>query len=234
MQNPQPPMPHSSPPDYGELDHHPNFCFSDKLVTFQVDRTLFKVHEHFLFTYSSVFRRILRLQHQNDNNRDDNTTIYLDGVSVLEFESLLTFFYESWQESFSMSTENWVALLAIAHRFKFTDAEFRARREIFQRNPPLDPVKQISIAEKYSVPISFIVPALESLVRRPEPLLRTELVQMSSEMVASLGVARERYVGESLGVVNELGLKLAVNNIVRSVWPTTRNNLNPSEPCKLQ
>ncbi|KAI0251876.1 hypothetical protein BJV78DRAFT_1282111 [Lactifluus subvellereus] len=211
---------HSSPPAYTrELDHHPNFCFSENLVAFQVDRTLFKVHEHFLFTYSSVFRRILRLQHQNNNS--DDTAIYLDGVSILEFESLLTFFYESWQESFSMDTKNWVALLAIAHRFKFTDAEFRARREVFQRNPPLDPVKQISIAEKYSVPISFLVPALEDLVRRQEPLLRTELVQMSSEMVARLGVAREKYVRESSKMfAGEGGLKRAASNIVRSVWPT--------------
>jgi hypothetical protein len=186
-----------------------------------------------------VFRHILRRQHQNNNG--DDAAIYLDGVSVLEFESLLTFFYEryvngasrsnnqvtttsvsvSWQESFSMYTENWVALLAIAHRFRFTEAEFRAQREVFQCHPPLDPVKQISIAEKYSVPIRFIVPALETLVRRQEPLLRTELVQMSSEMVARLGVAREKYVRESSKMfAGEGGLKRAASNIVRSVWLT--------------
>lgn len=192
-----------------------------------------------MFTYSSVFRHILRRQHQNNNG--DDAAIYLDGVSVLEFESLLTFFYEryvngasrsnnqvtttsvsvSWQESFSMYTEYWVALLAIAHRFRFTEAEFRAQREVFQCHPPLDPVKQISIAEKYSVPIRFIVPALETLVRRQEPLLRTELVQMSSEMVARLGVAREKYVRESSKMfAGEGGLKRAASNIVRSVWLT--------------
>jgi len=210
-------MVYSSPPDYEELDYHPDFCFSNNLVTFQVDRTLFKVHEHFLFTYSSVFRDILRRQHQSNNG--DDAAIYLNGVSVLEFESLLTFFYEGWQESFSMSTGNWVALLAIAHRFKFTEAEFRARREVFQCHSPLDPVKQISIAEKYSVPISFIVPALENLVRRQEPLFKTELVQMSKEMVARLGVAREKYVRESSKMfAGEGGLKRAASNIVRLVW----------------
>lgn len=46
-----------------------------------------------------------------------------------------------------MYTENWVALLAICHRFRFTEAEFRAQREVFQCHPPLDPVKQIAIAD---------------------------------------------------------------------------------------
>ena len=118
-----------------------------------------------------------------------------------------------------MPTENWVALLAIAHRFKFKDAEHRARREVFQRSPALDPVKQIIIAEKHSVPIRFIVPALEVLVRRQEPLLETELSNMSSEMISHIGVAREKYVRESSRIfVTEAGLKRGASDIVKSVW----------------
>ena len=66
----------------------------------------------------------------------------------------------SWQESFWMPISNWVALLSIAHRFKFTDAESRTQREVFQHSLPLDPVKQIFLAEKHSVPISFVIPVL--------------------------------------------------------------------------
>jgi hypothetical protein len=33
-----------------------------------------------------------------------------------------------------MPIANWIALLAITHRFKFTEAEFRARREVFKPN----------------------------------------------------------------------------------------------------
>ena len=120
-----------------------------------------------------------------------------------------------------MPVSDWVALLAIAHRFKFTDAEFRARREVFQRTPPLDPVRQITIAEKCSVPTSFIVPALEDLVQRQEPLREIELAAMSSEMAARLGVARERYVRESSRAFsNDKWLQRVANDIVRSVWLT--------------
>ena len=69
---------------------------------------------------------------------------------------------------------NWVALLSIAHRFKFTDAESPARREVFQHSS-LDPVMQIFLAEQLSVPINFIVPALEDLVRPRKPLQKRSL-----------------------------------------------------------
>jgi len=83
-----------------------------------------------------------------------------------------------------MPISNWVALLSIAHRFKFTDAESRAQRDVFQHSPPLDPVKQIFLAEKHSVPISFVVPVLEDFVRRAQPLQKKELTNLFREMIA--------------------------------------------------
>ena len=70
-------------------------------ICWKVEDTCFNVHEHFLSTYSSVFRDLLLLKRKDEkgDNRSTNNTqnggaIYLDGVTVLEFESLLTFFYE--------------------------------------------------------------------------------------------------------------------------------------------
>ena len=126
----------------------------------------------------------------------------------------------SWKEDFSMPILNWVALLSSAHRFKFTDAESRARREVFQHSP-LDPVKQIFLAEQLSVPINFIVPALEDLVRRRKPLQKKELTNLPCEMIARLGQAREKYVRESSRMfASEFWLKQVASNIVKSVWHT--------------
>lgn len=120
-----------------------------------------------------------------------------------------------------MVIANWVALLAIAHRFKFTDAEARARREVFEGKDSslLSSVKKISLAEKHAVPISFIIPALEALVRRPKPLDKREIGKLSGEMVARLGVARERFVRESSRMfANEIWLDGVAHDIVQSVW----------------
>ena len=120
-----------------------------------------------------------------------------------------------------MPVGKWVALLAITHRFRFTEAEYRARREVFERSISLDPVGRISLAEKHSVPTSFIVPALEDLVRRPEPLLEVEIVNISSEMVARLGVARERYLRQSSrAFASEKWLKQVAQDIVKELWPS--------------
>jgi hypothetical protein len=119
-----------------------------------------------------------------------------------------------------MPIASWAALLAIAHRFKFTDAESRARREVFQRSPPLESVTQISLAEKHSVPIKFIIPALEVLVRRSQPLQEKELRGLSREMIARIGTAREKYVREASRMfVSEPWLKQVASNIVKSLWP---------------
>jgi hypothetical protein len=70
---------------------------------FKVDDTRFRVHGHFLSTHSPVFRHILR-RHQNSSSTSDikssdstcpaRRVIRLKSVSALEFEALLTFFYE--------------------------------------------------------------------------------------------------------------------------------------------
>ena len=119
-----------------------------------------------------------------------------------------------------MPISNWVALLSIAHQFQFIDAESRARREVFQHSP-LDPVEQISLAEQLSVPISFVVPALEDLVRRRKPLQKEELTKLSREMIGRLCKAREKYVRESSRMfASESWLKQVASNIVKSVWHT--------------
>ncbi|KAF8491835.1 hypothetical protein F5888DRAFT_1807112 [Russula emetica] len=207
----------SSPPNYSEPTCHPYFWFSNDIATFQ----------HFLLAYSSVFRDIFRRQpgssNTNDNekrNENDHIT-HLDGVTVPEFESLLTFFYEGWQESFSMPIGKWVALLAIAHRFRFIEAEYRAQREVFDRSISLDLVTRISLAEKHSVPTTFIVSTLEDLVRRPEPLLKRDIANLSGEMVARLGVARERYLRQSSRMfASQPWLKRVAHDIVKQLWPT--------------
>ena len=120
-----------------------------------------------------------------------------------------------------MPITNWVALLSITHRYKFTEAELRARREVFEGTDSsnLGPVKKICLAKVHSVPIRFIIPALEDLVQRPKPLDEEEIVNLPSKMVARIGVAREKYVRESSrAFASKNWLKQVAHNTVKSVW----------------
>jgi hypothetical protein len=92
---------------------------------------------------------------------------------------------------------------------------------VFERSISLDLVTRISLAEKHSVPTTFIVPALEDLIRRPEPLLEREIANLSGEMVARLGVARERYLRQSSrAFASEKWLKRVAHDIVTQLWTT--------------
>ena len=129
-------------------------------------------------------------------------------------------FLSGWIDRFIITIEEWVALLSITHCLKFEAAEYRAQREIFEVSAALSPVARISLAEKHTVPTTFIVPALEDLVRHPEPLLEREIGDLSAEVVAHLGVARERYLHVSSRMfASETWLKQIAHDIVEQLWP---------------
>jgi len=82
------------------------------------------------------------------------------------------------------------------------EVQGRAGREVFEGSGSriLSPVKRIYLVKRLSVSLNYIIPALEDLVRRSDdaqnPSKKTEVVKLSGEMVARIGVARERYVRE--------------------------------------
>ncbi|KAI0061121.1 hypothetical protein BV25DRAFT_794638 [Artomyces pyxidatus] len=200
----------------------------------QVETTAFRTHTHFLKTHSSVFRDILSVPgpltvtmtptgpktfNKGKKGNEGDRYIVLKCATVLEFESLLKFFYCNMLEDFSLPVKSWIAVVSIAHRFKFHDAERRATREIYTHCPPLDPVEQIRIAEKHDVPVAFLVSALETLVARPVSLRATEVAEMSTRTVVLVGAARERYIRQS-NVVFMTDAKRAriLEEIVKEVW----------------
>ena len=169
--------------------------------------------------YSSVFRGLFRSKSGSSSISDDekrtesNHVIHLDGVTILEFESVFTFFYEgcdsvhcctalaqlcvfiihisdlfsfllsSWQESFSMSIAKWVAL-AITHRFRFTN---RVR--------------------------------YKDLVRHPEPLFEREIANFGRDGCASRCGEGEILHESSRMLASEKWLKRAAYDIVKQLWP---------------
>ena len=101
----------------------------------------------------------------------------------------------SWRDDFSMSIKLdgppfYRSIIQV------TEVKCRARREVFESSGSriLNPVKRISLAEAL---LSYSIRALEDLVRRPELFNETKSVKLSGEMVAHIGVTRERYANES-------------------------------------
>ncbi|KAI0061120.1 hypothetical protein BV25DRAFT_794354 [Artomyces pyxidatus] len=184
---------------------------SDDMVIFQVEETLFKVHTRFLWRHSHVFRDIIsniqpisvpNPKGSNKAGTPDEKRVVLEDVTVLQFESLLEFFYSSMLEDFSLPVRSWVAILSIAHRYQLHDAEVRAIREVFTHDPPLGPVEQMHIAEQFEVPWRFLAPALHAVVVRAEPFnaassgkSRAKRWPRSAEPESGISASPARYLG---------------------------------------
>ncbi|KAH9171818.1 hypothetical protein EDB89DRAFT_2070387 [Lactarius sanguifluus] len=126
----------------------------------------------------------------------DANPIHLPGVTELEFETLLRYFYKSMHDGFSLPQPSWIALLSIAHHYEFLNVRERAIREIYgpAAQQPQDHMLLISVAEKYDVSPQHLIPSLVSLVTRPQPLSEGEVANYSALTVSRMAHAREDFV----------------------------------------
>ncbi|KAI0290005.1 hypothetical protein BC826DRAFT_913885, partial [Russula brevipes] len=133
-----------------------------------VEDCLFRVHRHFLVENSPLFSSMFSLPSSApvDGNSpvegsDDENPIFLAGVTEVEFESLLQYFYKSMDDSFSMPWKSWIALLSIGHRYEFTNVYERAIRELYNRHTSkreeLYDLLLVSLWEKYDVPLHHVL-----------------------------------------------------------------------------
>jgi hypothetical protein len=185
---------------------HAEFYFTDEMTVFQVENRLFRVHKHFLAENSPIFNAMFSLPHgakvgSTAEGAFDTNPIFLSDVTVLEFETLLQFFYKS----FLLPQESWIALLSIAHRYEFLDVQERAIHEIyspFKGRQTLSVSSKeeqesrllISVAEKYDIPPQNIVPLLIPFVVRGQTLTEDEVSSFSALTVSRLARAREEFV----------------------------------------
>lgn len=172
----------------------------------------------------------------------DANPIYLSGVTELEFETLLRFFYKSIYDDFTLSQESWIALLSIAHRYEFLNVRERAIREIYgpfrarqkrwdvmatekkeqkvqQELERHDYQLLISVAEKYDVLRRDVVPLLLLFVVREQPLTEGEVLGFSALTVSRLAHAREDFQrGRRLGGSMLGSTSLDPQEIVYRIW----------------
>ena len=119
-------------------------------------------------------------------------------------------------------------MLSIAHRFTLDEIYDRALRELIPPPSIDDAINVLSLVEKYDIPMVRVSPALEMLVRRPEPLSEYEWERMSWTMASHVAQARERYVAKVWEVNQnrswdvqgniEDALRVEAASIVESVW----------------
>ncbi|KAI0251874.1 hypothetical protein BJV78DRAFT_1374585 [Lactifluus subvellereus] len=185
------------------VTRHDEFYFTDEMTVFQVENRLFRVHRHFLAENSLVFSSMFSLPREPTDSSSaegtcDTNPIYLSGVTELEFETLLRYFYNSMHDGFSLPQTSWIALLSITHRYDFPNVRERAIREVYgtaaTAEQQQDHLLLLSVAEKYDVPPERLLPSLIALVMRPQPLTEDEVALFSALTISRLAHAREEFV----------------------------------------
>ncbi|KAF8480089.1 hypothetical protein DFH94DRAFT_740239 [Russula ochroleuca] len=216
---------------------HDEFYFTDEMTVFQIENRLFRVHRHFLAENSLIFNSMFSLPRVSKvgsivEGASDANPIFLSDVTVLEFETLLRFFYKSIYDGFSLPQASWIALLSISHRYEFLNVYERAIREIYgpfepqtrraskeeekEKEDEKEKEKElqvlISVAEKYDVPLRTCRP----------PLTEGEVLSFSALTVSRLAHAREEFreaKSQSYGLMGSSQAK----EIVYRIWQVSND-----------
>jgi hypothetical protein len=161
---------------------HLRYFFSDVITDFMVEGTVFRVHRYFLDRECSNFPRT--------TNRADGM-IELEGVTKLEFESLLDLFYEGKPNEKFLPLDAWIAILSISTRYQMEVVRAHSIDQINNFVPRIDPTKQVVLARKCDVP-EWLSGAYTALCQRKEPISPEEGRELGIETMAQLSEIRER------------------------------------------
>jgi len=185
-----------SPVGNDRAHRHSKYYIKEDMVIFRVEDSLYKTHKYFFTWESGFFQDMFSLPQPCEESKPadgstDETAINLPGVTCVEFEALLDFFYfrQSIQDDV-LPLRRWTALLSIATRFQFDKIRNRAIKEIDKYEPSIDPVDKILLADKYSV-TEWLSPSYCILCQRAEALTEVEAQKLGAVTTCRVARARE-------------------------------------------
>lgn len=170
----------------GRFTRHKRFFFEDGNISFLLDDVLYRVHRYFFCRDSKVFKtRLSRLSTQEDSSP---LIVSIEDVKPKDFDAFLSVLYPlDFNASDGYSFEKLTSILDLSTRWGFTSIRDMAIRCL---KPPTAHQRLI-LGRKYGVD-QWILPALQELCERPEPLTPDEARLMGLEDVILVGSVREK------------------------------------------
>ncbi|KAG7095652.1 hypothetical protein E1B28_006374 [Marasmius oreades] len=191
-----------SPPT--PVEEHSRFYFDDDIVSFIVEnRVKIRIHKHFLARESSFFRGVFA-----SGPRGPENTYVVNGLSINEFESLLSFFYDGMYllSPTTAPIQSWVDILSIATQYDLPKVREHAIiaidtcQSFASSSNCLSPAEIIHVADKYGVE-KWLKPAYLALCEREVPLSKEEAAKIGMEKVVMIAHARERLLRIKLDAI---------------------------------
>ncbi|KAI6046753.1 hypothetical protein EDC04DRAFT_2887608 [Pisolithus marmoratus] len=179
-----------------EVSRNSNFYMSS--VTFLVEDSLFRVPREPFQQESEVFRDMFSLP-QGDSlvveGSSDEKPIRLDGTNKDDFEQLLkVLLYRMYgsQPNLPHSIEQWTSVLKLSTLWSFEKLRQASMDALIKCG--IGAVDRIILSQQYHIK-SWLLPALNELARRPEPITLEEAKRMGIEIALKLASVRERVTG---------------------------------------
>ncbi|KDQ55087.1 hypothetical protein JAAARDRAFT_195965 [Jaapia argillacea MUCL 33604] len=155
-----------SPPDASSPQPKRNDMYFLEPITFLVEDQLFKVPRRLFVTHSCIFNTTFTLPPGNRQAEgSDEHPLRLEGISAVDFQSLLKVMYPLEIGTLELSWDEWRSALRLATMFEFD----QIRQMALEKMPTyeMDPVEVILTAREFSLE-SWILPAYRQVVRRNE------------------------------------------------------------------
>ncbi|KAI6027170.1 hypothetical protein EDC04DRAFT_168221 [Pisolithus marmoratus] len=172
-------------------------CFYMHSVTFLVENCLFRVPREPFERESTVFCDMFALPQGDGNNIEglsDETPIRLLGVSKEDFEQLLkALFYRQHGRPPCLpdTIEQWMSVLKLSTAWGFEEVRTAAIDALMALG--VSAIDRLVLGRKYDIlSREWLVPALNELARRAEPIAFEEASQMGFDMALKLASVRER------------------------------------------
>ncbi|KIK79645.1 hypothetical protein PAXRUDRAFT_834006 [Paxillus rubicundulus Ve08.2h10] len=178
----------------GEISKHEQFYVNT--VTFLVENCLFKVPRTPFKTESTVFSDMFSLpvgDIEGAEGLDDDKPIQLEGTKKDDFEQLMKVLFHrpnGLSPELPMEVEQWTSVLELSTLWEFSKVRQAAINKLgcFATIPL---AKKIALAYEHDVQ-SWLLPTMQELVRRPEPISMEEARCMGFETALKLASVREQ------------------------------------------
>ncbi|KIJ05491.1 hypothetical protein PAXINDRAFT_21264 [Paxillus involutus ATCC 200175] len=165
----------------GEISKHEQFYMNT--VTFLVEDCLFKVPRSPFETESTVFKDMFSLPvGDRVEGLNDDEPIRLEGTKKDDFEQLLKVLFHrtnGLSPALPMNVEQWTSVLKLSTLWGFSTLRQAAFNRL-SRSTTIPLAKKIALGYQYDVE-SWLLPTMNELVRRPEPITMEEAICMGFE-----------------------------------------------------
>ncbi|TFK45101.1 hypothetical protein BDQ12DRAFT_642272 [Crucibulum laeve] len=162
-------------------------------VVFLVECRFFKVPKYHFTQNSEAFASCFSLpQGDNVEGTNEENPFRLDGISKIDFKSLLKVMYPlDIPSNLSLATSEWVAVLKLSTLYCFVSARLLAIEKL--TGIILDPIERVCLAKTYHVP-KWFRSALAELARRTQHISLDDAEQLEFRTSILLYQVREEYI----------------------------------------